>query len=274
MSVGSQESCRAGCIQLASGNDRQTNLELAATLIDEAAGEGCDIVLLPENFSFMGANDNEKLAVAEEQDSSLTLRFLSQQAATHRMTIIGGTLPLKAASTGKVRNSCPLFSPNGEMLACYDKIHLFDVTLPDEQYRESDSVAAGAEPVSVDSGDWKIGLSVCYDLRFPELYRHYSSIGCTLLSVPAAFTVPTGKSHWQTLLKARAIENQCYLLAAGQCGSHPGGRKTWGHSMIIDAWGETLAEAENETGIIVADLSLNKLAEIRQAMPVLSHRRM
>lgn len=274
MNHGLTDRLRAGCIQLCSNDDKQENLSKAATLIGEAAGDGCELILLPENFSFMGAGDSDKLAASEDQNDSPTLRFLAGMARQHRITLIGGTLPLKAKRGDRIRNSCPVLSPGGELIACYDKMHLFDVTLPEEHYHESDTVEAGATPECIKTDGWKIGLSVCYDLRFPELYRHYSSIGCNILSVPSAFTVPTGKAHWETLLRARAIENQSYVLAAGQCGTHPGGRKTWGHSMIIDPWGEIIAGAGDEEAVIVAALSRDHLNRIRQAIPALSHRRM
>jgi len=268
------ESIRAACIQLNSGDRQNDNLERTAQLIGRAVSQGCSLLLLPENFSFMGGKERDKLAIAENRDDSSTIRFLADQAKEHGVTIVGGTLPLQTGDAGRVRNSCPVLSDSGELVACYDKMHLFDVSLPDESYRESDTVEAGATPESVDIGDWKMGLSVCYDLRFPELYRHYSSIGCNILTVPAAFTVPTGRAHWEILLRARAIENQCYVLAAGQCGTHPGGRRTWGHSMIIDPWGEVIATAIGDEEIVAAELSLVELTRVRHALPALTHRRM
>lgn len=265
---------RVACLQLRSGRDQHANLAYVATLMEKAAEQKCNLLLLPENFSCMGISDTEKIAVAEAQKSSSILLFLADQARKHKTVIIGGSVPLKISGGNKIRNSCPVFSPTGELIACYDKMHLFDVNLPDEQYRESDTVEAGSQPETASFGHWKIGLSICYDLRFPELYRHYSSMGCNILTVPAAFTCPTGEAHWETLLRARAIENQAYLLAAGQCGTHPGGRKTWGHSMIISPWGEVLAALNDEEGIITAELSLNNLDKIRQALPALNHRRM
>lgn len=264
---------RVACIQLNSGSDQPGNLERTASLLEKCAEQNSDLILLPENFSFMGADDREKLAVAEVQNSSSILTFLSDQARKHEAVIVGGSIPLKGSSSGKIRNACPVFSATGKLIACYDKMHLFDVTLSDEQYRESDTVEAGAKPETASFDGWKVGLSICYDLRFPELYRHYSSIGCNILTVPAAFTLPTGKAHWRTLLRARAIENQTYVLAAGQCGMHPDGRQTWGHSMIISPWGEVLAALDDDEGIITAEISLNNLDEMRQAMPVLNHRR-
>ncbi|MDQ6986792.1 MAG: nitrilase-related carbon-nitrogen hydrolase, partial [Mariprofundaceae bacterium] len=161
-----------------------------------------------------------------------------------------------------------VFAPDGSRIGGYDKMHLFDVDVDGESYRESDVFRAGKEPASFKAEDWLVGLSICYDVRFPELYRHYSASGCNMLTVPSAFTVPTGRAHWQTLLRARAIENQCYVLAAGQCGMHPGGRRTWGHSMIIDPWGEVMAQSQEREGVIAADLSKELLHSIRNQFPI------
>jgi len=266
-------SMRVASIQLNSGSDQNENLARVSMLMQEASDQNSDLILLPENFSFMGSNDTEKLAVAEEQELSSVFAFLSDQARKHQAIIIGGTIPLKSSGSNKVRNSCPLFSPHGKLISCYDKIHLFDATLSDGSYCESDTTEAGTQPETASFDGWKVGLSVCYDLRFPELYRSYSSCGCNLLTVPSAFTVPTGKAHWEVLLRARAIENQSYVIAAGQCGTHPGNRKTWGHSMIIDPWGEIIASLDDGEGVITAELSLNKVNELRHALPALNHRR-
>ncbi|MES0371572.1 MAG: carbon-nitrogen hydrolase family protein [Mariprofundaceae bacterium] len=268
-----QKSIRVASVQLNSGSDQISNLERTSALLEGCAEQNFDMVLLPENFSFMGGSDIEKLAIAEKQSSSSVLAYLSNLARKYETVIVGGTIPLKGSSSKKIRNSCPVLSPAGEIIACYDKMHLFDVTISDEEYRESNTAEAGMKPETASFDGWKIGLSICYDLRFPELYRHYSAVGCNILTVPAAFTPPTGKAHWQTLLRARAIENQSYVLAAAQCGTHPDGRQTWGHSMIISPWGEVLNELDEDEGIITAEISLNNLNEIRQAMPVLNHRR-
>ncbi len=264
---------KAAAIQLCSRSDRKTNLKQTGELLTKAAANGCNFTLLPENFSFMGEDENEKLAMAEDPSHSEVLSFLSEQAQAHQMLIVGGTVPLQSSEKNKVRNACPVFSPMGKLLTIYDKIHLFDVDLGTEMHCESATVEAGEMPESASVNGWKIGLSICYDLRFPELYRHYSSIGCNILTIPAAFTVPTGRAHWEVLLRARAIENQAYVIAAGQSGADPGGRKTWGHSMIIDPWGDILATLGDEEGIITAELSLNKVKEIREALPALEHRR-
>ena len=178
-------------------------------------------------------------------------------------------------SPDKFYNHCPVFSPTGKLMNHYNKIHLFNADLGSESWQESQSISAGNTPqTTLLDTPWKIGLSICYDLRFPELYRQYSEHGCNILSVPAAFTVPTGKAHWKTLLKARAIENQCYVLAAGQCGKHQAGRTTYGHSMIIDPWGKVLAKLEEGEGIITAQLDYNHLQHIRQQLPALQHRKL
>ncbi len=273
MSSGPSECLRAGAIQLCSNRDQDDNLARAASLIEKAAEQNCSLILLPENFSYMGDCDADRSAVAEKQNRSSVLTFLAEQARRHQITIVGGTVPLKSDNSKKIRNSCPVFSADGELIALYDKIHLFDADLNGEQYYESATVKAGKIPATASIDGWKIGLSVCYDLRFPELYRHYSSIGCNILTVPAAFTRPTGKAHWEVLLRARAIENQVYVIAAAESGAHHGGRKTWGHSMIIDPWGDVLATLGDEEGIITAELSYNKVKKIRAALPALKHRR-
>lgn len=265
---------RAGVIQLNSGNDLESNLAYAGDWLNRAADAGVELAVLPENFAFMSADDDEKREVAESEESSKVIGFLAAQAKQHSMGIIGGTVALTSNESGKLRNACPAFSATGELLALYDKMHLFDVDLPGEVWRESEIVEAGAQPVMCDIGDWLLGLSVCYDLRFPELYRNYSREGCQILSVPSAFTVSTGKAHWETLLRARAIENQCYVLAAAQNGTHPGGRRTWGHSMIVDPWGEVLSVCSDSEGLITADIKLGRVIEVRCMLPALSHRRM
>lgn len=263
----------AAVIQLNSGNRRDNNLARTESLLSEAAAAGVTLALLPENFSYMGADDAEKRDMVESENDSVVLAFLQQQAKRHNMLILGGTTPL-AAADGGIRNAMAAVFSDGSIATIYDKMHLFDVNLPDEKYIESEMITAGEAPAMVASGPWKIGMSICYDLRFPELYRHYSSAGCNILAVPAAFTVPTGKAHWKTLLRARAIENQCYVLAAGQTGTHPGDRRTWGHSMIIDPWGEVIARIKADEGLAIAQLKLEFVEQVRSRLPALQHRRM
>ena len=258
---------------MCSGLDREANLAVAERLLSQAAEAGAELALLPETFVFMGGDETQKRQMAELQSESATLQFLSQQALKHQMTIVGGTLLLQGEG-GRVRNACPVFDATGALLALYDKIHLFDMDYQGESYHESAWIEAGGEPAAIQLGGFKAGLSVCYDLRFPELFRAYVDAGCELLCNVAAFTALTGRAHWQTLLQARAIENQCYVLAAAQSGVHPDGRQTWGHSMIIDPWGEVLAELAEGEGIVVADVSMSRLEQVRQCLPALQHRRL
>jgi len=267
------EILRAACIQMNSVDDVALNLARAAELLKKASGQGARLVLLPENFAFMGSDDAVKRRMAESEAESHVLDFIAGQAAELGMAIIAGGVLLREDEGEKLRNTCVAFSNTGERLAVYDKMHLFDADVSGEAYRESDMVRAGNTPCGTRIEGWNVGLSICYDLRFPELYRQYSAAGCNLLTVPAAFTAPTGKAHWKPLLRARAIENQCYVMAAGQCGTHPGGRHTWGHSMIISPWGEVIAKLKDGEGVVIADLSRDTLDHIRHQFPVLSHRR-
>ncbi len=263
-----------GCIQMCSVNDVSANLGTAERLLADAAGRDVELAVLPENFAFMSKHDAERREIAEPEDASQVLAFLSAQARSLSMAIVGGTVALQSEGSENLRNACPVFSATGERLALYDKMHLFDVDLPGEVWRESGIIEAGAQPVTCDIDDWRLGLSICYDLRFPELYRYYSEQGCQILTVPAAFTAPTGRAHWEPLLRARAIENQSYVLAAAQSGTHPGGRRTWGHSMIVDPWGEVTGICHEPGGIITADIDMGRVNEVRSMLPALCHRRM
>lgn len=267
---------KAAVIQMNSGADLAANLAQAQGLLERAAGEGAVLAALPENFAFMGARERDKLAHAEADGAGPIQDWLSETAARLKLWIVGGTLPI-GAPDGRVYAACSVYGADGRRAARYDKIHLFDVDVGSgEVYRESNSIAPGAVGIStVDTPLGRLGLSVCYDVRFPELYRALAADGCTLLSVPAAFTAKTGAVHWHTLLKARAVENLCYLLAPGQCGTHPGGRGTWGHSLILDPWGETLAEVvADEPGYALAELDPAHLDAVRARFPALSHRRL
>jgi len=264
---------KVACIQMCSGLDRDDNLALVERLFIQAAQQGAELALLPETFVYMGGSESDKRAMAEPQAESATLQFLAQQAAKYKMGIVGGTLLLQGEG-GRVRNACPVFDALGRLLTVYDKIHLFDMDDDGESYHESAWVEAGSQPASIQMGAFKAGLSICYDLRFPELFRAYVDDGCDILCNVAAFTATTGRAHWQTLLRSRAIENQCYVLASAQSGTHPDGRQTWGHSMIIDPWGEVLADLADGEGIIVADVSMRRLQQVRQLLPVLQHRRL
>ncbi|MDQ6981478.1 MAG: carbon-nitrogen hydrolase family protein [Mariprofundus sp.] len=264
---------RVACLQMCSGIDRDTNLTTVEGLLAQAAGQGAKLALLPENFGFMGGSDAEKKQIVEDQNHSATLRFLSEQAAVHQMYIIGGALLLKGEDA-RIRNASPVFDARGQLLTIYDKIHLFDMDYKGEAYCESALIESGRSPAAVSVGSFRIGLSICYDLRFPELYRVYADDSCDILCNVAAFTATTGRAHWQTLLKARAIENQTYVLASAQWGRHPNGRETWGHSMIIDPWGKVLAELPEGDGVVLAELSKKRLHQVRESLPSLRHRKL
>lgn len=270
----SDQRLRVACVQMCSGDDRLHNLATAERLFEAAASEGVRLAVLPENFSFMSSSDEARYAAAEYPEESWVLGFLSEQAECHRMHVIGGSVLLKQRDSDLLRNACPVFAPDGKLMDIYDKMHLFDVDLGSERYQESATILAGQAPTTVPIGSWKAGLSICYDLRFPELYRRYSETGCQVLSVPSAFTVSTGKAHWETLLRARAIENQAYVLAPAQAGEHPGGRHTWGHSMIVDPWGKVLGCREEGEGLVMAELTLARVEEVRGMVPALRHRRL
>lgn len=264
---------RVACIQMNSGDQFAVNLLRAADLLRQAADQGARLALLPENFAFMGASDAAKRRAAQTEEQSEALAFLGDHAVALNMSIIGGSVSLSDAGEQRLRNTSVAFSAAGERLATYDKMHLFDVDVQGECYRESDLIRPGGKPMTARIEGWLIGLSICYDIRFPELYRHYSAAGCEILTIPSAFTVPTGRAHWGTLLRARAIENQCYVLAAAQVGVHPGGRSTWGHSMIVDPWGEVLASQDEGEGVVLAELSHARQQSLRRQFPVLNHRR-
>lgn len=267
---------KAAVVQMNSGADLGANLAQAQSLLERAAGAGAVLAALPENFAFMGAKERDKLALAEADGAGPIQDWLAAAAARLKLWIVAGSLPI-AAPDGRVYAACCVYGADGRRAARYDKIHLFDVDVGNgELYRESNSIAPGAvAPVAVDTPLGRLGLSICYDVRFPELYRALVAEGCTLFCVPAAFTARTGAVHWHTLLKARAVENLAYLLAPGQCGTHPGGRGTYGHSLILDPWGETLAEVSaDEPGYALAEIDPAHLDAVRARFPSLSHRRL
>lgn len=269
---------RVTCIQMCSSDDVSANLGAVSRLLEQAAAEKVRVAVLPENFSFMHPDSAVKHRIASQTVPDRVLPFLADMARRHDMYIIGGSV-LTVAGNGKLRNACPVYGPDGACLAIYDKMHLFDVELPGERYCESELIEGGRCPVSLDLEGWRVGLSICYDLRFPELYRHYAAQGCHLLTVPSAFTVRTGRAHWEILLRARAIENQAYVLAPAQVGVHPGGRQTYGHTLIIDPWGEILAEGATvdegaDAALVTADVAMERLEEVRRLIPALAHRRM
>jgi nitrilase len=265
---------KIAAVQTVSTPDLARNLEAAAQLIDEAARAGAQLVALPEYFCLMGWRDADKLDIAEAPGDGPIQSFLSGQAKRHRLWLIGGTLPLRCATPGRARNACCVYAPDGTLAARYDKMHLFRFATDKEQYDEARVLEGGAEPVAVQAGPLRVGLSVCYDLRFPELYRALGTPPCDVLSVPAAFTYTTGRAHWELLLRARAVENQCYVLAAAQGGTHENGRRTWGHSMIVDPWGEVLAVRPEGEGVVIAEVEPDKIAAVRRQLPALEHRRL
>ncbi len=250
----------------------ERNLDTARRLIAEAAHEGAQLVALPEYFCFMGQRDSDKLALAETPGDGPIQQMLAEAARQHGVWVIGGTLPLRTGSPDRVFNACCVYSPEGQLAARYDKIHLFRYDNGRESYDEGRVLQAGTTPVACDVGGLRLGLSICYDLRFPELYRRLMHPPCDLLAVPAAFTHTTGRAHWEVLLRARAIENQCYVIAPAQGGLHENGRRTFGHSLIVDPWGEVQALHEVGEGVVMAELDVERIASVRSQLPALTHR--
>lgn len=252
------------------------NLETAEKLIKEAVSKQAKLLTLPENFPLMGKQDSDRLAIKEAYANGPIQSFLSSQAKQHQIYLLGGTIPLESENPDKVYPASLLFHPNGECIAHYDKIHLFDVLVDeanDESYRESDAFEPGRDIVVVETDIGNIGLSVCYDLRFPELYRKMHDKNVQIITAPSAFTATTGEAHWESLLKARAIENLSYIIASNQGGAHVNERETWGHSMIVDPWGTILACVKEGTGVAIATIDLEKQAKLRDMFPALKHRK-
>ena len=264
---------KIGAVQMVSGTDVERNLETARRLVGEAARGGAALVALPEYFCLMGRNDRDKLALAEAPGDGPIQQMLSETARTHGIWLIGGTLPIRSGDPERVLNANCVHAPDGTLAARYDKIHLFKYDNGRERYDEGSAICAGGAPTSVQAGPFRVGLSVCYDLRFPELYRALMHPPCDLLSVPAAFTYPTGRAHWDLLLRARAVENQCYVIAAAQGGMHENGRRTFGHSMIVDPWGEVLDMRPEGEGVVLAEADPQRIASVRMQLPALEHRR-
>ncbi|WP_119155211.1 carbon-nitrogen hydrolase family protein [Caldimonas tepidiphila] len=271
---------KIAALQMVSGSSPEHNLDTAERLVAEAAAAGAALVALPEYFCFMGRRDTDKLALAERLEAPGPIqRRLADAARRHGVWVIGGTLPLATDDPARVRNSTLVFDPQGAQVARYDKIHLFRYDQGSERYDEGRVLEAGAEPVAFDAEvagqRLRIGLAVCYDLRFPELFRALMRPPCDLLVLPSAFTHGTGQAHWELLLRARAVENQCYVLAPAQGGVHDSGRRTWGHSLVAGPWGELLAQREADgEGVVMAELDPARLAEVRRQLPALEHRRL
>ncbi|MCP4007220.1 MAG: carbon-nitrogen hydrolase family protein [bacterium] len=266
----------AAVVQMTSGVDLTHNLERAAHWIARAAQAGAELISLPENMPILREeNDSAPHPFAQDMKDGPVVRFLSEQARTHGVWLAGGTLPERVPEDpDRVYNTAVLHAPDGELCASYRKIHLFDVDVPGAVLRESRGAAAGTEAVVAHTVRAAIGLTVCYDLRFPELYRELVARGAQILLVPSAFTVPTGRDHWEILLRARAIENQCFVLAAGQYGEHNSTRRSYGRSMIIDPWGVVLATVPDGEGFATARLDFEAQAEVRRRLPALAHRRL
>lgn len=267
---------KAAAVQMNSRTDVGDNLEQAHGLIGEAVAGGAALVVLPENFSFLGARDSDRLQVAERMGAGPAQDFLAEQARTHGIWLVGGTIPIREAGEEQASSRSLLFAPDGSLAAHYDKIHLFDVDIPgrtEESYRESATTKAGERPVVAGTAFGRVGMSVCYDLRFPALFHRLGTLGMDVLVVPAAFTVPTGRVHWQPLLQTRAFESLSYVVASGQWGEHAGGRLTYGHSCIVSPWGEVLDSKSDGIGVVTAELDFDAMRALRERFPTLHHRR-
>lgn len=262
-------------IQMASSPNVGSNLLEAGKLIAEVAKEGAKLIALPENFALMGVDELDKVKIRESDGSGIIQNFLAETAKKHSVWLVGGTVPLVADHKDKVRAACLIYDDKGNRVARYDKVHLFDVSVPDsdEEYRESDSIENGNQPLVIDTPFGKLGIAVCYDLRFPEFFRKMLDQNVEILVVPSAFTAETGAAHWEVLLRARAIENLCYVIAPNQGGFHLNGRQTYGHSMVIDPWGVVLDCHKTGAGFVSVDVDREKLEKVRAAFPVIQHRR-
>jgi predicted amidohydrolase len=267
---------KVAAIQMASGPNVKANLAEAEKLIKIAVQQEAELVVLPENFAIMGMAETDKVKIAEDLGSGLLQDFLKAQAIKHNIWLVGGTIPLRSEEAGKAYASCLLINPQGEQVGRYDKIHLFDVTIEasNESYTESETVSAGKDIVVVDTPFGRLGLAVCYDLRFPELFRAMVEQKMEICALPSAFTSLTGRVHWESLLRSRAIENLTFMIAADQGGYHVGGRETHGDSMIVDPWGQILNRLPHGTGVVVADIDIGKLEHTRKMFPALEHTRL
>ncbi|MDE2440423.1 MAG: carbon-nitrogen hydrolase family protein [Betaproteobacteria bacterium] len=268
----SKQNCRIAAVQMISGPRVAGNLENAARLVADAVAQGAQLVALPEYFPIIGAADADRVRAREAFGVGPIQSWLAETARKHGIWLFAGSIPLAASVPDKMRNSSLVFDPSGQCVARYDKVHLFGFRKGDETYDEAGFIEAGDRPVSVVTPFGSVALSICYDLRFPELYRALAPVD--LILVPAAFTETTGRAHWEILLRARAIENQCYLLAVGQGGRHENGRETHGNSMIVDPWGEIIDRKVKGPGVVIADLDHRRIAEIRESLPALAHRKL
>jgi len=266
---------KCAAIQMASSPHVNANLKIAERLVKEAVDAGAKLVALPENFALMGHHESDKITIKEPEGMGPIQDFLANIAKKYAIWVVGGTIPIATDDPNKVRASCLVFDDQGRRVARYDKVHLFDVDVPEsnEAYRESNSIEAGKNPLVIDTPFGKLGVAVCYDLRFPEFFRKMSKQGMELLVIPSAFTEKTGAAHWELLLRARAVENLCYVIAPNQGGIHENGRRTFGHSMIIDPWGVVLDCYKTGGGYVLADIDHDRLAKVRNTFPALTHRR-
>ena len=267
---------KIAAVQMASGPNVNANLTEAGRLIAMAADAGARMVVLPENFAIMGMSEIDKVNIREQDGQGPIQDFLAEQSIKHGVWLVGGTVPLVADDSNKVRGACLLINDKGKQVSRYDKIHLFDVHLPEsgENYNESETIEKGGEVVVVDTPFGRLGLAVCYDLRFPELFRKMVDLGVQIIALPSAFTAMTGRAHWKVLLRARAIENLCYVVASAQGGYHVSGRETFGNSMIVNPWGVVIDRLTSGSGFVIADIDLDYLESTRRNFPVLDHRKM
>lgn len=276
VSVNEVSSMRVAAVQMVSGPDVAANLQSAADLVAQAVAQGAELVVLPEYFPLVSAEETHKLRVAEEDAAKggggPIQDFLANTAQKYGIWLVGGSIPLRSGLPDKVMNSALVYSPNGNRVARYDKIHLFGYRHGTESYNESNTIAAGRHVVTFDTPAGRVGVAICYDIRFPEQFRAMGDV--SLVVVPAAFTVSTGRAHWELLLRARAVENQCYVLASAQGGQHPSGRVTYGDSLLADPWGDVVCRLPQGPGVIVGDVDQGRLRDIRDKLPALSHRRL
>ncbi|MFM7658517.1 MAG: carbon-nitrogen hydrolase family protein [Burkholderiaceae bacterium] len=265
-----QHQFQVAAVQMVSTPDPAENCVTAARLVRQAAASGAQLVLLPEYWSILGRTEHDKVAIAEPSGDGPLQTFLAELARDCGIWLLGGTIPLRSDQAGKVLNTLLAYAPDGAVAARYDKIHLFGFTRGDESYDESRTIVPGADVVVLQTPFARVGLSICYDLRFPELYRAMGQ--CDLIVMPAAFTATTGRAHWEVLLRARAVENQCFVLASAQGGLHPNGRRTWGHSMLVDPWGEIRSQLAEGEGVVAGEIDLEWMTGIRASLPALRHR--
>ncbi|TAM87388.1 MAG: carbon-nitrogen hydrolase family protein [Candidimonas sp.] len=264
---------KVAAVQMVSSTSVDDNLETAMTLIDQAVSRGAELVVLPEYFCFLGRRDSDKLKMRENPGTGAIQEFLLAQASRHKIWLVGGTLPLACPDAGRIYNASLVYSPDGAQVARYDKVHLFSFRRGAEAYDEAVSIRPGDNrPQSFFAPCGRVGMAICYDLRFPEFFRALGDVN--LIVMPAAFTYTTGKAHWEVLVRARAVENQCYVLASAQGGTHENGRRTWGHSMLVDPWGEIVAVLAEGPGVVSGAVNAQRLLEVRQSLPALKHRTM